>query len=162
MALDRVFDATNFRHQRNDSMSPGRTRSTKTVRPTNENGVPLVPKGFQEYANGCSVPILSRICKHCANLWFRDPCDNHDFDYHKGKTWLDKVKGDWDLWLNMMRSVPGKPSWWKRTLFFAPNLVLASTYWAAVTVGGHKYFKTNDLAYHVGETEAARLLELVA
>ena len=133
----------------------------RLVRPTNENGVPLVPKGFQEHANGCSVPILSRICKHCANLWFKDPCDTHDFEYHAGTKGTHKAKADGRLWLNMMKSVPGKPSWWKRTLFFAPNLVIATSYLAAVTVGGHKYFKTNDLEYHVGDMEAERLKALV-
>lgn len=86
------------------------------------------------------------------NKLFVEDCNRHDFDYHVGCTWLDRLKADWELRKNMRKRIRTTNIEALRDCLYIddrliPNVVIrqiyyrwCDAYFAGVVVAGRHYF----------------------
>ncbi|HLP41223.1 MAG TPA: hypothetical protein VK465_06925 [Fibrobacteria bacterium] len=69
------------------------------------------------------------------DLRFRDACNEHDIAYAMGGTAKDRAAADREFRKDMIRKATAAP--WYKAAYLYPA---AWTYWAAVRVGGWRYW----------------------
>ena len=88
--------------------------------------------------NGCGG---GRLHKLVPQFRFRACCDQHDFNYWKGGTNLDRAKADWQFFTAMLMDADRLKEWraWA-------HITLAIVYYCAVRLFGWAYFNFREVS----------------